>query len=340
MISKQKKPLKRNEYRFAAASMVLVIVVVLLAAMMSGCINQGNDSENETDNGSGGRGFSAPLENLEEDEKNEENKSNQTSSSSLPDVVVATNSDGGGRSGGSSSIWLKSVSNPFIGTWVSDPDENGIIIVYKGNSNGTFDYEMRNIPEEWAGLYPSEGDGAYIVKKNDGDGTNVVISYFDFEMIQSSRFEVISNNLIQLTEFTLNEDGQKDYGEAVYFRREGTAVRSDYVSTALDNIFMDFGELGWGADIPELEEPGMFYPSVWEFGEDGTVICTFLGLAELYRQLEIEYEMDLGMSDFVGNDIPYPFSYSIYGAAYGEEGYENGVMILYTASEEGNQLFL
>ena len=342
MISKQKKAIKKSKHRFAITTMIMVIVVVLLATTMSGCIDRDADSDSDSNSGSGSgsnAGINSENPNSLENENMESNDSGGTStntgntpSSSLPDVVKASGSTGGSNSG-STTPWLATVPNPFIGTWISDPDELGATLVYKGYADGTFEYEMRNLPAELESFIPSEGTGAYIVQK-DVDGTNVAVSYFDFGMIKSNKFDVQTNDLIKITEFTLSEEeGQKKYGESTYFRREGVAVQSDYVPTRLsDNILITSTEFGWGADFPEPDEDMQeilletfnrdYYPSVWKFNDDGTTDCTFL---------------DFGLLMGTGTkDLTYPFSYAVYD----DDDDEKDRLILYTGSEEGNELFV
>ncbi|WP_316557097.1 hypothetical protein [Methanimicrococcus hongohii] len=326
--------------------MILIIVLVLLTAMMSGCLNQGTDSDS---NGGSASGFSSSLDDSNEEENDEQNEQNDTEtnassmgSSSLPDVVVANSSGGGGSSRSSSSPWLASVSNPFIGTWVSDPDELGITLVFTGYSDGTFDYEMQNLGE-YADDYPAEGSGAYIVRE-DLDGTNVMVSYFDFGIAKSNSFTVKSDNVIEVTEFVLVideeiETSSKILGETVNFTRKGELVQSDYVDTVLpSNIFMEASELGWGADFPEPDEDMAvfvesvlgrdYYSSLWEFDNEGNAVCTFIGFGTLMN--EFGMEMD-------SKDIPYFFSYVIYDD---DDNPYDGVTVLYTEDESGNQLFV
>ncbi|WP_316559228.1 heavy-metal-associated domain-containing protein [Methanimicrococcus stummii] len=309
--------------------MILIIVAVLLAAMMSGCLNQGTDQE--TDSGSPG-GFSSSLNENEnaEDDKTEDTDAgssgsgggggeNAAGSSSFPDVVVATGSGGGGGSS-KPNIWLASVSNPFIGTWISE-DEDGSVLTYIGYSDGTFDYTMENLPSEYVGVIPDEGSGAYIVRK-DLDGVHVAVSYFDFGgngMIKSNKFEVITNDLIRVTEFTLTDEEQKEYGESTYFKRVGTANRDDYVDTVLpENIFSMYsdpetGGYGWGAGLP-------VQGSVWKFKEDGSI--------DLIFRIDIP-----GIGE---TECMFPFSYVIYD----DENDNYDRLIVYGDTDEGNEMFV
>jgi hypothetical protein len=332
MVSKN-KPFKKNKHKFASASMILIIVAVLLAMTMSGCL--GPDDHSDEDSGlSGSQGNSS--DNEESDQESEENSENtdsnnnsantpaNTGSSSFPDVVVASGSSGGGK--GSSAPWLASVPNPFIGTWVSDADDNGVSLTFIGSSDGTFEYEMENLPAPMASIIAATGNGAYIVTK-DIDNTNVIVSYFasgigaGSDMIQSSEFVVKTNDLIEVTEFTLSALGQKEYGETTAFRREGTASRDDYVPTEFSNIF-SMMEFGWGTDLPI--DAGITVPSVWKFYDDGLVDCTFIGVGAM---------LGLDTKDFTGS-----FSYAVYDD---DTNPYDGMMILYTAEEgEGNELFV
>ncbi|WNY25506.1 hypothetical protein MsAc7_10580 [Methanolapillus millepedarum] len=325
--------------------MIMIVIVVLLTAMMAGCLNQDADTE------SAGSGLSSPsgnegTNNSTNETTNDTNTStsssnaSSSSSSSLP-VIVANSSTGGG---GSVTPWLATVSNPFIGTWVSDPDENGMTLVFKGHSDGTFDYEIRNMPPGMSDAFgiPEDGlgDGAYLVRK-DLDGTSVVVSYYDFGMVSPGKFVVINDNLIQLTEFETTESGGKSYGESTNLHREGPLVRSDYVNTTLsDSIFiMGSAEIGWGLDLteeipedmPEDEREFMefmlgtwgkdYFPSLLQFNPDSTVFCTFIDMGWLME--------DFGFMENAPRDITFPFSY----AFYNDEDDGNDRLIIYT--EEG-----
>jgi len=344
MVSKN-KPFKKNKHKFASASMILIIVAVLLAMTMSGCLSP--DDHSDEDSGlSGSQGNSS--DNKESDQEPEENSENtdsnnnsantpaNTGSSSFPDVVVASGSSGGGK--GSSAPWLASVPNPFIGTWVSDADDNGVSLTFIGSSDGTFEYEMENLPAPMASIIAATGNGAYIVTK-DIDNTNVIVSYFasgigaGSDMIQSSEFVVKTNDLIEVTEFTLSALGQKEYGETTAFRREGTASRDDYVPTEFSNIF-SMMEFGWGLDLPEPDADVRtdllallgrdYYSSVWKFYDNGVVDCTF-----------IDFGMIMGADT---KDLTYPFSYIVYD---NDANPYDGVLVLYTSSaEDGNELFI
>jgi hypothetical protein len=349
MVTKN-KPTK-NKFKFASTSMILIIVAVLLAMTMSGCLGPDADSDSDVGNPSGSQGTSLDNEESDQEEPEDENAGGNTNSntnntpnagaSSFPDVVQASGSTGG--SSGSSRPWLASVPNPFIGTWVSDADDNGASLTFIGSSDGTFEYEMANLPASMASFIDDTGNGAYLVTK-DLDGTNVIVSYFDSgvgtnpDMVQSSKFVVRTNNLIEVTEFTLSkepgEEGQKIYGETTAFRREGTASRDDYVPTELsDNIF-SMMELGWGLDLPEPDADIRvqlsallgrdYYSSVWKFYDNGIVDCTF-----------IDFGMIMGADT---KDLTYPFSYVIYDD---DSNPFDGTMILYTGSaEDGNELFI
>ena len=343
MISERKKPHKENKRRFTSVSMIFIIGIVLLAVMMSGCLNQDDHAANQNiPSNSNSEGVSDSS--TDEDNTTTNNTPADTAtansadnSSSLPDVVKASGSTGGNsRNSGSTTPWLATVPNPFIGTWVTDPDGYGAVLIFTGYADGTFDYKMENLPAALADTIPSEGTGAYIVTP-DLDGTNVIVSYFDFGMIKSNVFNVKTNDLIAITEFSLLTEGpnvgQKEYGESASFYREGIASPEDYVSTKLsDNIFISSTEFGWGADFPEPDEEMQeyllenfnrdYYPSVWKFGDDGTADCTFL---------------DFGLIMGTGTkDLTYPFSY----AFYDDDDDEKDRLILYSGSEEGNELFV
>jgi hypothetical protein len=201
-------------------------------------------------------------------------------------------------------IWLKDIKNPFVGEWKSDAASDGTRLTFIGSSNGTFQYRMEGVPQEM-GL-PENGNGGYIIKDN------IIISYFYFGLIKSNIFEVVDNDTITMTEFVLNEAGKKETGEATDFRRVGEISTKENQAIILpNNIFIG---KKWSADIPEPEVPDYFYESTWEFKNDGTVICTFLGLGEA-----------LG---FDSEDAPYTFGYVIFGDK----------LVLFTESAEGNEI--
>jgi hypothetical protein len=204
----------------------------------------------------------------------------------------------------SEGIWLKDVKNPFIGEWKSDAAEDGTRLTLIGSSNGAFQYGMEGVPQEM-GL-PETGRGGYIIKDN------IIVSYFDFGMIKSNIFEVIDNDTISMTGFTLDAGGQKALGEAVDFHRVGEAVsKEDQPIVLPENIFT--GKI-WSASIPEPEMPGFSYDSTWEFKRDGSVVCTFLGLGEAFG-LDTE-------------DAPFTFGYIIF----------EDKLTLLTESPEGNEI--
>jgi hypothetical protein len=208
------------------------------------------------------------------------------------------------QGGGGGDLWLKDLKNPFIGEWKSDAAEDGTRLTLIVNSNGTFRYSMEGVPQEM-GL-PETGNGAYIIKDN------MIVSYFDFGMIKSNIFGVVDNDTISMTEFTLNEAGQKVLGEAVNFRRAGEASSKTNQPIVLqENIFIG---KKWSANIPEPEIPDYSYPSTWEFKRDGTVVCTFLGLGGAFG-LDTE-------------DAPFTFGYVIFGDK----------LVLFTESPEGNEI--
>ena len=217
-------------------------------------------------------------------------------------VLLAAGCDNGGNE--EETLWLKDLANPFIGEWKSDAADDGTTLTLTGSSDGAFQYKMEGVPKEM-GL-PETGRGAYIIKDN------IIISYFDFGMIKSNLFEVIDNDTIMTTGFTLNETGQKVPDEAIHFRRAGEAVSKENQPIVLpENIFAG---KKWSAHIPEPEIPGYAYQSTWEFKRDGTVICTFIGLGEA-----------LG---FASEDAPYTFGYVILDAK----------LVVFTESAEGNEI--
>jgi hypothetical protein len=201
-------------------------------------------------------------------------------------------------------VWLKGLKNPFIGEWKSDTAEDGTRLVFTGSSDGTFQYKMESVPPDMD--LPETGGGGYIIKDN------IIVSYFDFGMLKSNIFEVIDNNIVSMTEFTLDAGGQKVLGGTVNFRRAGEASSKEDRPVVLpENIFTG---KKWSANIPEPEIPDYSYPSTWEFKRDGTVVCVFLGLGEAFG-LDTE-------------DAPFTFGYVIFGDR----------LVMFTESPEGNEI--
>jgi hypothetical protein len=207
---------------------------------------------------------------------------------------------------GDGDVWLAELSNPMIGTWKSDADEDGSILIFKGKTDGTFEYEMQNLPS--GGEYPEKGTGAYLVRGAD----KVIVAYFDFGLIKSIQFKVKDNNTIETKEMAL-VNGQKYFGETItYFHRQGAAASTADQPTVLpDNIFT---AASWGANIPEPEIPDYSYPSTWEFKHDGTVVCTFIGLGP-----------DFGLTS---PDAPFTFYYTI----------SDDRLVLLAESPEGSEI--
>jgi hypothetical protein len=207
--------------------------------------------------------------------------------------------------------WLANTSNPMVGTWKSDPDEDGSILIFTGATDGTFVYEMQNLPE--GGGYPSSGTGSYTVSYD-----KVLVAVFDFGLIKSIQFEVKNNDTIETKELVL-VNGKKYFSSTIMnFSRQSVAETTEDQPTLLPENPFTFGN--WSADIPEgdpavIAETGMsYYPSTWEFKRDGTVVCTFIGIGALFG-LETD-------------DAPFNFTYTILG----------NKLVLYTESAEGNEI--
>ena len=200
--------------------------------------------------------------------------------------------------------WLADVSNPLIGEWKSEADADGARLTFIGKTDGSFQYVMEGVPAEMK--LPETGNGGYLVMGK------VIVSYFDFGLVKSNIFKVVDNNTVAMTEFTLDDAGQKVLGEITHFHRIGEATSTEnqpmYLPT---NIFIS---KKWSANIPEGENPDVSYPSTWEFNRNGTVTVTFLGLGEA-----------LG---FDSEDAPFIFGWVILG----------NKLIMFTESQEGNQI--
>jgi hypothetical protein len=201
-------------------------------------------------------------------------------------------------------IWLADLDNPFIGTWKSDVASDGTRLTFTGKADGTFKYEMEGVPAEM-GL-PDEGDGVYIIRED------MIVAYFDFGLVKGNVFDVVDNNTIDMKEFMLDASTGAVYlsRETIPFRRIGEASGTSNQPTVLpNNIFI--GNKKWSANIPEPEDPSgnTSYPSEWQFRNDGTVSCTFIGLGP-----------DLGFPD--QEDAPFNFSYVI----------SNNILVLFAES--------
>ena len=360
---KQLQKISGKKSGYSVVSLILISALVLLAAMTSGCLNEDADPadgsvpevSSPSDDGNIGnddnRDDRTDRDNEINDDSGTENNAGKSSGAgtdsferpSPSDVITAKSSGRGSGGSNGSSIWLKSVSNPFIGTWVSDPDENGVILVFKGYSDGTFGYEWKGKRTNTGLPDPAEGSGAYLVRK-DADGSNIMIAYFDSGDVKSISFDVRSDSVIDAAEFVLvtddvNEKSVKKYGKTVHFTREGKLVRSDYIDTCFpENILTDGAEFGWGADFPEPDEETAafvksilgrdYYSSLWEFDNAGNAVCTFTDLGMLMNAFGEETD---------SKDIPYLFSYVIYE---NDDNPYDGVIVLYTEDESGNQLFV
>jgi|GEM_PF-2848883 len=237
----------------------------------------------------------------------EQSTEDDTPTPTLTPTPTPSQRPSGGSGSGGTIQWLSGVSNPMIGTWKSDPDDDGIVLVFTGKTDGTFEYEMLNLP---AGAgYPSSGTGSYIVSSD-----KTMVAYFDFGLIKSIQLSVVNNNKIATTEFTLDE-GQKVMGASANFNRQGAPTSTTDQPTVLaDNVFIG---KNWNANVPDRDPAmgGISYPSTWEFYNDGELLCTFVNL------------MGSGM------DFPYTFLYTIF-----EDAVFGNRLILYTESEEGNEI--
>lgn len=199
---------------------------------------------------------------------------------------------------------LATLRNPFIGEWQSDIPSANTTLIFDYKNDGTFDYEMVGVPADQGG----KGSGAYLVSGN------TQVSYLPFEGAAGYDFEVVDNDTINVTEFELDEAGQKVFGNTAPFTRvPGSDVNKTDVPTLLPDTALTANK--WSVNVPEGSDPkNISYPSTWEFSDDGTVVVTFLGMGEI-----------LG---FDSADAPYPFTWTIY----------DDLLIVYTASDEGNEI--
>jgi hypothetical protein len=101
------------------------------------------------------------------------------------------------------------LSNPFLGKWRSDIPSAGTTLTFDYKTDGTFDYEMADVPAEQGG----KGRGCYIVYEDKQ------ISYLDFEGIAVYTFKVVDTNTINVTELEPNEAGELVSGNTAAFTR-------------------------------------------------------------------------------------------------------------------------
>jgi hypothetical protein len=198
---------------------------------------------------------------------------------------------------------LADYTNPFLGKWQSEIPSANTTLIFDYKPDGTFDYEMSGVPAEEGGV----GSGAYLVVDN------VLVSYLSFEGAGSYTWEVIDNETISVTEFVLDETGQKIFGNTTDFRRvEGSEVAADEPTLIPDTVLT---ANKWAVNIPEGTDPyNTSYPSTWEFSSDGKVVITFLGMGE--------------MLGFDSVDAPYTFAWTVY----------EDVLVAYTSTDEGSEI--
>jgi hypothetical protein len=108
-------------------------------------------------------------------------------------VGCPTNSDG-------NDIWLDDVKNPFLGSWKSAPDDDGIILTFTGKTDGSFAYVMSGeIPPAYDSV--KSGTGAYLVRNN------TMVAYFPFGL-KAYQFEALDNDTIKVTEKEYVAEGE------------------------------------------------------------------------------------------------------------------------------------
>lgn len=199
---------------------------------------------------------------------------------------------------------LAELSNPFIGEWQSEIPSANATLKFNYKNDGTFDYEMMGVPADQGG----KGSGAYLISGN------VQVSYLPFEGVAGYDFEVVDNNTINVTEFELDEAGQKVLGNTAPFTRvSGSSVNKTDTPMRLPDTVLTASK--WSVNVPEGTDPkNISYPSTWAFSKDGTVVVTFLGMGQ--------------MLGFDSVDAPYTFTWTVY----------EDTLIVYTASDEGNEI--
>ncbi len=217
----------------------------------------------------------------------------------LCSVLVACGDSG---SAGTNPDWLAEVSNPFIGEWKSDKAADGTELTFTGKTDGSFEYVMEGLSEG-----KKNGSGSYLIFDQ------AILFYFDSGLIQSNQFNVVDNDTIALTAFTLDEMGQPVLGETLNIYRVGKAESTENQPLNLpDSILIGHK---WSANIPEGTDPlNISYPAEFEFNRNGTVVISFLGMGEA-----------LG---FDTEDAPYTFSWLVF----------DDKIIMLTATEEGGEI--
>jgi hypothetical protein len=148
-----------------------------------------------------------------------------------------------GCGGDGDDIWLKDLSNPFIGKWESRiPSMNNARMVSEYKTDGTF---TCGFPEV-AG-YEGPFNGGDLV------ADNVMVSYLDFEGVAGYTFKVVDNDTIDVTEFEVKADGSFESGETAPFTRvAGSTVNKENKPFVLTHPYLGkWNFTGQGMEIPE-----------------------------------------------------------------------------------------
>ncbi|MDR0570679.1 MAG: S-layer homology domain-containing protein [Clostridiales Family XIII bacterium] len=171
---------------------------------------------------------------------------------------------------GAEPVWLAELANPFLGEWQSYIPSAGMTIKFNYKTDGTFDYEMPGVPADQGG----EGSGAYVV--NGG----YMATYLDFEGAAWYAFEVVGNDVINVTEILgVGEDGELIRGDAAPFvRTPGSAANREDLPFALDNNVNGT----WRAMVPDDEAEGVFNDVLMRASGDASCSLEYLDYGMVY----------------------------------------------------------
>jgi hypothetical protein len=101
------------------------------------------------------------------------------------------------------------LSNAFIGKWETDlPDDGFTVLEY--SSDGTFTYDLTEVPEEEGG----KGDGLYTVF-----GDKKVLYYSAYAMMECFSFETVNSDTINVTVLEPDGSGGFNNGSTAMFNR-------------------------------------------------------------------------------------------------------------------------
>jgi hypothetical protein len=158
-------------------------------------------------------------------------------------IFTLAGCDTGGGTGDDDDIWLKDLSNPFIGKWESHiPSMDNARMISEYKTDGTFTCGFPEV-EGYEGPF----NGGYLV------AGNVMVSYLDFDGVAGYTFKVVDNDTIDVTEFEVKEDGSFESGNTAPFTRvAGSPVNKANQPFVLNHPYIGkWNFTGEGMEIPE-----------------------------------------------------------------------------------------